>query len=153
MRCSTLLAVRHEGEVVGAAAWLPPGAYPIPPRRQLRQAVDLVPAAVAARSCLREVQRARPVNRAHHRGFPPHFYLRALGIAPSQKSKGYGSSVVRPVVALADAQGVGCFLQTATADNVAWYARFGFEVAATYRPTPTWPQVWNPWREPVDRVG
>jgi hypothetical protein len=49
----------------------------------------------------------------------------------------------------ADARGVGCFLQTATSDNVGWYEQFGFAVAASYRPTPFWPEVWAMWRDPA----
>ena len=41
----------------------------------------------------------------------------------------------------ADNRGAGCFLQTATEDNVHWYERFGFLVADAYRPTPTWPAL------------
>ena len=54
---------------------------------------------------------------------------------------------------MADERGVGCFLQTATAANVSWYARFGFTVAASYRPTPSWPDVWALWREPSPDAG
>jgi predicted N-acetyltransferase YhbS len=147
-RFSMLLGAVSDGEIVGAAAWIPPEAYPVSLGRQALQLLDLAPALPWGWRAAREGQRGRGANRAHHRVHPPHFYLRAVGIDPSAQGQGLGASLVRPVLNMADDRAVGCFLQTATAANVSWYERFGFEVAAAYRPTPNWPEVWAMWREP-----
>jgi ribosomal protein S18 acetylase RimI-like enzyme len=149
MRFETLFGAESDGKVVGAAAWIPPEAYPVSVSRQLRQLADLAPALPWAWRCAREAQRGQSANREHHRRHPRHFYLRAIGVDPAAHGQGLGSALVRPVLAMADERGVGCFLQTATRENVSWYERFGFEVAAAYRPTPSWPEVWAMWREPV----
>jgi GNAT superfamily N-acetyltransferase len=148
-RFDTLLSVEVDGDIVAAAAWLPPEGYPISIRRQIRQAVDLAPSLPWGWRAAREAQRGQAANRAHHRHHPPHFYLRAIGVDPSAHGRGFGSSLVRPMLERADARQVGSFLQTATRDNVSWYERFGFTIAATYRPTPSWPEVWAMWRDPV----
>ena len=151
-RFDLLLGARVDGAVVGAAAWLPPEGYPVSVSRQVRQALDLLPALPWAWRAAAEGRRGQVANRAHHRAHPPHFYLRTLGIAPELQGRGLGSALVRPVTEQADRLGVGCFLQTATPENVSWYRRFGFDVAAEYRPTPTWPTVWALWRPPAGAV-
>jgi GNAT superfamily N-acetyltransferase len=151
-RHGTLYVHRDGPTIGGVAAWIPPEAYPVSLRRQLRQLVDLAPALPWGWGAAREARRAQSVNRAHHRPFPPHFYLRAIGVDPARQGHGIGASLVRPVLDAADRRGVGCFLQTATPANVPWYERFGFTVAATYRPTETWPDTWVMWRDPGSRT-
>jgi ribosomal protein S18 acetylase RimI-like enzyme len=149
VRFGSLLGTELDGEIVGAAAWLPPEGYPVSLGRQLRQVLDLAPSLPWGWRVAREAQRGQTANRAHHRPYPPHFYLRAIGVDPALQARGLGSSLVRPMLDMADARGVGCFLQTATSVNVRWYEQFGFAVAECYRPTPTWPEVWSMWRDPA----
>ena len=147
-RFEMLFGAFADGRLVGAAAWVPPGAYPVSLGRQALQLVDLVPALPWAWRCAREAQRALTVNRVYHRKHPEHFYLRSIGVDPQFHGRGIGTSLLRPVLDRADRQGVGCFLQTATPTNVGWYEHFGFAVADAYRPTPTWPENWAMWRSP-----
>jgi ribosomal protein S18 acetylase RimI-like enzyme len=147
LRFDLLLGAESNGAIAGAAAWIPPEAYPVSFRRQVRQVVDLAPAFPWGWRALREARRGQAANRAMHREHPPHFYLRAIGVDPQAQSRGVGTSLVAPVLKIADDRGVGCFLQTATPDNVGWYERFGFRVVSRYRPTPAWPDVWAMWRD------
>jgi len=135
-------------EIVGAAAWLPPPAYPVSVGRQLLQAVELAPTLPWTWRTAREARRGQVANRRVHRAQPPHYYLRAIGVDPAKQRHGAGGALLAPVLESADADGVGCFLTTATAPNVAWYRRFGFRVVEEYTPTPTWPTVWAMWRDP-----
>jgi ribosomal protein S18 acetylase RimI-like enzyme len=144
-----LLGDRTPNGIAGAAAWIPPEAYPVSLGRQFRQALDLAPALPWGMSALGEAKRGRAINRREHRKYGSHYYLRAIGVDPDAQARGIGTSLVVPVLAMADARGVGCFLQTATSENVSWYERFGFRVVSTYRPTPTWPDVWALWRDPT----
>ena len=143
-----LLGATVDGHIVGAAAWLPPSAYPIPARRQVRQLVEMVPVVPWALGAAAEARRGQHANRQHHRGRPPHFYLRAIGIDPAMQGRGIGTALMHSVIDQADRYGVGCFLTTATAENAAWYEHLGFSIAVQYKPTPTWPNVWALWREP-----
>ncbi len=150
-RFGTLQAVRDDqGRVVGAAAWLPPGAYPVSWGRQAREGVRLLPVLPWGLGALREVLRGQEANRRHHRALPPHFWLRAVGVEPARQHEGIGSMLVRGMLARADAEGKGCFLFTATDENARWYRSSGFDVIATYHPTPTWPKTWAMWRGPAD---
>jgi GNAT superfamily N-acetyltransferase len=146
----SLLGAWIAGELIGVAAWLPPDAYPIPLRRQVMQAVQLLPALPWGALAAREALRGQGSNRLHHPKAEPHYYLRAIGVDPRHQRSGVGGALLRPVLEQADIEHVGCFLTTATKDNVAYYERFGFVVIASYRPTATWPDVWAMWRSPRD---
>jgi ribosomal protein S18 acetylase RimI-like enzyme len=148
-RFDLLFGAEVDGGIAGAAAWIPPQAYPVSLGRQVRQALDLAPALPWGWRALREAQRGQAANRARHRVHPKHYYLRAIAVDPGVQSQGLGSSLVGPVLEMADRDRVGCFLQTATSTNVSWYERFGFRVVETYRPTPSWPDVWAMWRDPI----
>jgi GNAT superfamily N-acetyltransferase len=149
-RFDTLVVAFLGGAVVGAAAWLPPPAYPISTKRQLQQLLPLVPVLPWAIGAASEGRRGQGANRAHHRRLPPHFYLRAIGVDPAHQGRGIGASLLDPILARADREGVGCFLTTCTPDNARWYEGHGFTTRATYKPTTTWPQTWAMWREPED---
>ena len=143
-----LWAARQGGRVVGAAAWVPPGAYPVGLLRQFREAAHLAPIAPWGIAAVAEARRGQAANRSHHRTFPPHHWLRAIGVDPDRHGHGIGTQLMVRGLERADSQGSGCFLFTATAANVQWYSAFGFEEVASYRPTPTWPTTWALWRPP-----
>jgi GNAT superfamily N-acetyltransferase len=134
--------------ITGAALWIPPGRYPIPWRRQAGQLVSLVPTLPWTAPILPELLRSQRTIRPGH-PHEPHWYLRVLGVDPIHQGTGIGSALLRPVLAEADRFGVGAYLTTAVEANVAWYARFGFEVLESLHPTPTWPLTWRMWRRPA----
>lgn len=136
------------GRITGVALWLPPGAYPVPASRQARQLLELAPTLPWTAPILPELLRSQRVMRPGH-PHEPHFYLRVLGVDPPRQGEGIGVALVRPVLEEADRRGVGAYLTTAVEANVAWYARFGFEVTECLRPTPSWPLTWRLWRPPA----
>ena len=148
LRHGTVLGATVGGALVGVAAWLPPGGYPIGWSRQVAQAATLVPAVPWGISVLREASRGRGANRARHPD-GPHVWLRTLGVVPDHQGTGVGGALLAAVLAAADEGGVGCYLTTATAENAAWYHRGGFFVSEQFHPTPAWPTVWSMWREPA----
>jgi GNAT superfamily N-acetyltransferase len=143
------LQVAREGDqVIGAAAWLPPGAYPITLARELQQVFAFLPVLPWGIGAAREARRGQAANRAeHHRRSEPHYFLRAIGVDPDHQRRGVGRTLIAPMLERADEEHVGCFLFTATAANAAWYESLGFTESARYHPTPTWPEVWAMWRQ------
>lgn len=149
VRFAGLAVAIENDESLGAAAWLPPGAYPVSVVRQILEAIRLVPIAPWGMGALAEARRGQGANRAVHRSFPPHYWLRAIGVDPEHQGHGVGSALLAEGLAVADAAGVGAFLFTSTASNARWYTQFGFLQPASYRPTPSWPETWAMWRPPA----
>ena len=138
--------VSWEGHLVGAALWLPPGAYPLGTVRQLRQLPGLLPAAARFPRSIGDALRAAD---AEHRRHPrePHWWLCVLGVDPQWQGRGGGRTLVEPTLARADETGMPCYLRTTKERNVAWYSRFGFTVLDELRAMRAGPPMWLMWRE------
>ncbi len=115
------------GEIVGVAAWLPPGTFPLSPRRQLRVMSDMVRMLAAApRSVPRLVRFMKGVVGLHPEG--PYWYLEVVGVDPGARGLGIGTRLLGPGLSTADEEGLPCYLETMTERNVAWYRSLGFDV-------------------------
>jgi ribosomal protein S18 acetylase RimI-like enzyme len=72
------------------------------------------------------------VERAHKRIMRrPHYYLELLGVGRRFQGQGFGSYLMKPVLAHADQNRKCCYLETQTSKNVAMYEHFGFKVTDT----------------------
>jgi len=138
----------HEGRIAAAAAWLPPGSYPRPPRRELMTLARSAPAiARAGRRAVTAVRLLQEVERVHHRVAEPHYYLALLGTDPLHQRRGAAAGALAPVIARCDEEGVHAYLETQREENLAYYARRSFEVADTIRLEGA-PTVWTMMRAP-----
>ena len=79
-----------------------------------------------------------------------HWYLGILATRPNQQRRGLAAEVLAPTLALADADGVPCCLETSTAANCAYYQRHGFAVAAAVS-VPCGPPTW--WLQRLPHAG
>jgi ribosomal protein S18 acetylase RimI-like enzyme len=143
-------AMRGE-EIVGVAAWLPPGAFPLSPWRQLRAVPDMARILAAApRSIPRLVRFVAGVNKLHPE--QPYWYLEVVGVDPDARGLGIGTRLLEPVLSLADEAGQPCYLETMTERDVAWYRGLGFEVrSAGVSFIPGGPPNWTMFRPPRQR--
>lgn len=139
----------HGDEIVGVATWLPPGAFPLSPGRQLRVLPEMVRTlASAPRSMPRLLRFMTNVSRRHPE--QPYWYLENVGVEPAAQGLGIGTQLLVPVLALADGAGQPCYLETQTERNVAWYRKLGFETKdASIHFVPGGPPNWTMIRHPV----
>ena len=133
-----------DGAMAGMALWLRPNTDP-PAWREWATFPTL------ARTV--GLRRLRTVIRAYHafdHAMPeqPFWYLGLLAVAPEAQGAGVGSSLVRAGLARADRDGVGSFLETGTAANVAFYQRLGFTVTEEIPLPGGGPTHWGMWRQP-----
>src|SRR4051794_37552160 len=128
----------------GAAAWALPDRWREAPLDMVRLVwatlPGVLPRARRVLDGLGEVEARHPSDR--------HLYLTALGVAPERQGTGVGSALVRPGLDLCDREGLPAYLETATARNVAFYARHGFRVTAEVA-LPAGPTVRGMWRDPA----
>ena len=59
-----------------------------------------------------------------------HWYLMTIGVEPGRQRAGVGGRLLGAGLQRADADGLPCYLETANPDNLPFYRRHGFEVAA-----------------------
>ena len=74
---------------------------------------------------LHAIQRATPSK--------PHFYCALLGTDPGFRRQGLASRLLSAVTAIADANGVGCYLENSRPENTAFFEKHGFKSLKTIR--------------------
>jgi predicted N-acetyltransferase YhbS len=69
-------------------------------------------------------------------------------VTPQAQGHGVGSRLLKARTDSLDVARRPAFLETSVSRNVTLYRRFGFEVVAEYRPSPSGPLNWAMWRDP-----
>ena len=142
---------RGEGHVVGdlsgAALWMGPGQWRLPPAEQLRLLPAL--ARVARGASARMLRALAYMERRHPRR--PHWYLPLVGVAPQAQGRGHGAALLRPVLERCDADGLPAYLEASSARSRALYERLGFGVTAEVTYATGAPPLWLMWR-PASRA-
>lgn len=75
----------------------------------------------------------------------PHWYLQVIGTDPPTQGKGFAGLLMRNQLAVADASGVPCYLESSKESNIPVYRAFGFEVVREIH-LPNGPTLWPMWR-------
>ncbi|NND75140.1 MAG: GNAT family N-acetyltransferase [Ilumatobacter sp.] len=105
---------------VALAVWLKPG----------RPELDVDPAADEPPPPPDLAQRFELLGPLMTANTPPeeHWYLQLLATHPDWQRQGLGAALMAVQFERADAEGLPCYLETETPENVAYYRRHGFEV-------------------------
>ena len=130
------------GRIVGAAVWLPPGAYPVSGARDLRASLPVLALAPFAPGALaRSIKYQAAVAKVHTKD--EHWYLVSIGVDPNRRGMGLGTALIAPGLAAADAEGLPCYLETEKERNLPFYGRHRFDVSLHMeQPAGAAPQVW-----------
>lgn len=140
-------ARQPDGRLIGVAAWLKPGGYPLPISAQLHQSAGAFWAMwPVPRSLVEGTKYLLAIDKVHPR--EPLWYLNLLVADPSAQRSGVGTKLQETVLERADAEGLPAYLETQNPDNVPYYGRFGYEVVHEARPVPNGPPLWTLRREP-----
>lgn len=57
-----------------------------------------------------------------------HWYLQLIGVDPMFQGKGYGGTLLTPMLARIDREHLPCYLETQNQKNVLLYQHYGFKV-------------------------
>ena len=137
-----------EGKIAGAAVWLPPGAYPRTPRREVMTYVRTLPTIVQCGTRIgRSIALLGAVDKAHHELHEPHYYLAILGSDPGFQRSGAGTAVLAPVLEQCDTEGLPAYLETQKEENIAYYARHRFDLVQKLE-VKGCPPIWTLRRDP-----
>ena len=78
-----------------------------------------------------------------HRPKGRFWYLHYVGVRPEHQGKGHGGRIIRAQTAVADVEGLPCWLETATTDNVPLYERLGFVTQVEWDVPGGGPHFWG----------
>lgn len=136
MRCSCAYALIF-GECYsttdkqGVALWLLPGQTAMSLGRMHKAGMLAAPLRMGLGAFSRFIGFAAHTDKLHRAAAAmPHYYLFALGVAPSAQGKGTGARLVREMLERADREMLPTYLETQSPRNVDLYRRLGFHVAA-----------------------
>ena len=114
-----------DGRVVAASLWDPPGGTKLP--QPVQDAMWDAAASTFPPDAVTRLDRYD--ERVHELGpHDDHYYLGVIASDPNARGRGHGTAVMRPGLRAADADDLPSFLETGTETNLAFYARFGFDV-------------------------
>lgn len=134
------------GRVLGAAVWLPPGAWRPPLWRQLVAlpgvALRLGSRMAVASTTYGALLRVHPVK--------PHWYLSGIGTDPPAQGTGIGSELMHSRLVRCDAERMPAYLESSNERNVPFYERHGFRVIGELSVPGGGPTLWLMWRDPQD---
>lgn len=128
------------------ALWIPPHQWDF----NLKQQLALLPKLlrIVPPLHLYKVLKVIDLVQQHHPK-AAHYYLQLIGVQPTFQGQGWSRKVLQPILQRADQEQLPCYLETATADNVALYRHYGFEVLYHLHDLPyAAPAIWGMWREP-----
>ncbi|MBS1593361.1 MAG: GNAT family N-acetyltransferase [Bacteroidetes bacterium] len=117
----------------GALIWLPGDSFPLGLPREIRAGMGLIPFTVGPRATLRLVRHdAVSEGWVREHAGEKMGYIWCLGVAASQRGKGYSRALIDRAIEQMRAQGMDSFwLKTEDPKNVTIYQRQGFELMHT----------------------
>lgn len=140
-------AAYHDGRLIGVAAWLTPVPRSLDRTTRLRNLADQALLRALFPRGMRALDDGFAGLASKHPS-EPHWYLAFVGIDPGHQSLGLGSAILSPVLTLADATGLSCYLETPFTRTFAFYERLGFQHREETRTFRGAPPVWTLLRPP-----
>lgn len=127
-------------DVVAFAMWVPPGRpeVEVEPTSTETPSDELIAKFVALRQAL-------DANTPDE----DHWYLQMVGTHPDWQRRGIGSVLIEEGLGWAMRDGLGVYLETETAENVAYYRHLGFAVRTEWDVDTGGPHMWGMWH-PAD---
>ncbi len=122
-------------DVAALAVWIPPG----------RPKVDVVIDPPMAPTPPDRAERFQIIGTVMeiHTPAEPHWYLQMLATHPDWQRRGLGAALMASMFERTDAEGLPCYLETETIENVAYYRRHGFEVRSEWDVPDGGPHMWG----------
>lgn len=117
------VAVNEKGAVQGVALWLGPDE---PKDVPILPMLLVAPTIFGYSHIYRSIMGANAVEAKHPKY--KHYYLAYVGVSPLCQGQGIGSALIKPVLQKADEEGIPCYLETGSPDNLHFYQKYGFKL-------------------------
>lgn len=132
-------------DCAAVAMWYPPGAHPSMPFTSFVRYVG------GWRRLPKLLEFSKRITATASK-VPPSYYLFILAVEPTLQQHGLGTALVAPMLARADAEGVGCYLENSNPRNLRFYERLGFVAQGNVLGKPGEPVMLAMWRAPPPRI-
>ena len=126
-----------------ATLWRPPNEWHLPWWQYVVNAPDML--GVFGGGAFKVMGAMDHIEKVHPK--KPHWYLQVIGTDPPKQGKGFAGVLMRSQLAVADASGVPCYLESSKDTNIPVYRSFGFEIVREIH-LPNGPTLWPMWRDP-----
>ena len=134
----------------GTALWLPPGKTKMTLFNMVRVGLYATPFKLGWKAYRLFDAYLSYADVLHKQHAPTsHWYLLAIGVAPSVQGKGFGRSLLLPMLEKVDADKIACYLETGIESNIRFYEFHGFKVVTQGILPGHNLDVWGMLREPV----
>lgn len=131
-------------QIAGGACWLPPDTWHLSIFKQLRLLPGMLRVARGDLPRLMRILNAMEAKHPHER----HYYLPAVGVAPDWQGRGFGTSLMRPILDRCDSERLPAYLEASSLRSKALYERNGFELVEELKVEEAAPPLWRMWRKP-----
>ena len=121
-------------DLEGVSIWLHSSRMKMNFPRMLRSGILRLTMRMDGATMKRFGQYGDDVDKIHERILPgEHWFLLAIGVDPNLQGGGYARTMLDPVLERADRQGLPCYLDTNSENNIGIYRRFGFDPVEKYK--------------------
>lgn len=120
------VAVNAKGAVQGVALWQGPDEPKGIPLGEMLRMLLIAPNIFGYSHIYRSLAGASAVEAKHPKY--KHYYLAYVGVSPLCQGQGIGSTLIKPILQRADEEGIPCYLETGSPDNLPFYEKYGFKV-------------------------
>jgi GNAT superfamily N-acetyltransferase len=124
-----------------ATLWRPPNEWHLPWWQYVTNGPEML--GIFGAGALKVMGAMDRIEKVHPK--EPHWYLQVIGTDPPKQGKGFAGVLMRNQLAVADASGTPCYLESSKESNIPVYRAFGFEVVREIH-LPNGPTLWPMWR-------
>ncbi len=120
--------IHYTEDRMAVAMWLGPDNPMVNDFRMFSMGLILYPFKIGFRNFMRAVDITAQWNREHKKMNKRHYYLMVIAVEPEFQGKGIGSRLMQVGLDKADKDGLECFLETVTPEDVQFYKKHNFEI-------------------------
>jgi len=133
----------------GLALWQPPYDTGVTFWGMVKSGMATAPWNMGVKSAWRVLSVLDTTEKKHHQTITtPHWALYAISVDPSVQNRGIGTRLMKPILDLADADQMPCYLDTPSERSLNFFRRLGFEVVLDVDTPSAGPRFWTMVRRP-----
>jgi ribosomal protein S18 acetylase RimI-like enzyme len=111
----------------GISVWMGPDKPALDNFQLAQLGLILYPLKIGIRNFVHMLNVSNEWEEFHARQDKNHYYLFVIGVDPEMQRRGYGKSLMKIILDRADKEGVKCYLETVTQENVMFYEDLQFQ--------------------------